>query len=49
VEDARREIKSALSKVAKSSGDRRAELEALEQIERVVKDLKKRFSAKSAD
>jgi hypothetical protein len=42
VEHARREIEMALSGVAKTARDRRVQLEALEEIEKAVKDLKKR-------
>jgi RNA polymerase sigma factor (sigma-70 family) len=41
VQQARREIESALSKVEASTRDRRTALEALEEIERVVRQLKK--------
>jgi hypothetical protein len=46
VEHARRQIESALSGVAKTAHDKRTVLEALEEIERVVKDMKKRLQSR---
>jgi RNA polymerase sigma factor (sigma-70 family) len=42
VEHARREIENALSRVEKTAHDRQTSLEALEEIERAVKELRKK-------
>jgi RNA polymerase sigma factor (sigma-70 family) len=43
VEHAKKEIESALSRVQTTTRDQRTELETLDEIERAVKDLKKRI------
>jgi uncharacterized protein (TIGR03067 family) len=42
VEQARKEIESALSRVKKTAHDQRTELEALEEIEKAVRDMKQK-------
>jgi RNA polymerase sigma factor (sigma-70 family) len=46
VQQARREIENALNKVEKATHDRRTELEALDEIEKAVKAMKKKIQDK---
>jgi hypothetical protein len=46
VEQAKRAIEGALAGVGRTAHDKRTELETLEEIERVVKDLKKKIQGK---
>jgi RNA polymerase sigma-70 factor (ECF subfamily) len=46
VEQAKREIEDALSKVKRTANDRRTELEALEEIEKAVREMKKRVQGR---
>jgi hypothetical protein len=49
VDHAKKEIAKALSRVEKSLHDQQTELEALEEIERVVKEMKKKIQEKKEE